>query len=113
MCVAEKGGRKWAVRDARVEPVLDLSGEVSHDIEQGLLGLAFAPSGRHIYVSYTDGSCAVTGGVVYRGQRSPSLQGRYVYGDFCPGLLRALSVQGNGEVYATSLGTGGLYRIDA
>lgn len=97
-----------------------------------------APAGTaapvHTY-PHDDGSCAVTGGVVYRGGRIPSLQGRYVYGDFCSGLLRVLSLQGNdepsdrglgvtveglssfgedqdGEIYVTSLTNGGLYRID-
>ena len=34
--------------------------------------------------------CSVTGGVVYRGARLPSLAGRYVYGDFCTGILWSL-----------------------
>jgi glucose/arabinose dehydrogenase len=59
--VAEKGGRVRALRDGRVDPapVLDLSDQVSGgDVfsgnEQGLLGLAFSPDGRHLYVNYTD-----------------------------------------------------------
>ena len=35
-------------------PVLDLSGRVSDGNEQGLLGLAIAPDGAHLYVDYTD-----------------------------------------------------------
>lgn len=56
--VAEKGGRIRALRDGRVDPapVLDLSGQVSTGSEQGLLGLAFSPDGRHVYVNYTDRS---------------------------------------------------------
>ena len=54
--VAEKGGRVVAIRDGNVDPVpvLDLSSEVSHGAEQGLLGIAFSPDGRFIYANYTD-----------------------------------------------------------
>ena len=51
--VAEKGGRVVAIRDGAVDPtpVLDVSTEVSLGGEQGLLGLAFAPDGRFLYVN--------------------------------------------------------------
>lgn len=54
--IAEKTGRVRAVHDGSVDatPVLDLSGEVSSGFEQGLLGLAFSPEGRRLYVDYTD-----------------------------------------------------------
>jgi glucose/arabinose dehydrogenase len=54
--VAEKPGRVVAIRDGEVDPqgVLDLLGEVSLGGEQGLLGLAFSPDGRFLYVNYTD-----------------------------------------------------------
>lgn len=31
--------------------------------------------------------CSVTGGYVYRGHNIPGLQGRFVYGDFCSGII--------------------------
>jgi glucose/arabinose dehydrogenase len=54
--VAEKTGRVVAIRGGVVDPVpvLDLTGQVSLGGEQGLLGLAFSPSGRNLYVNYTD-----------------------------------------------------------
>jgi glucose/arabinose dehydrogenase len=54
--IAQKSGQVMAVRDGRVlpSPVLDLSAEVSQGGEQGLLGLAFSPDGRFLYVNYTD-----------------------------------------------------------
>jgi glucose/arabinose dehydrogenase len=94
-----------------------------------------APAGTvapvHDY-ALTGGNCAVIGGFVYRGGRIPALQGVYIYGDFCAGRILGLrrrdgadmdlglSVDGlsafgedhNGELYAMSLGDGGLYRID-
>jgi hypothetical protein len=37
-----------------------------------------------------DGFCSITGGYVVRDPGLPSLAGRYVYADFCEGLLRSL-----------------------
>jgi glucose/arabinose dehydrogenase len=39
-------------------------------------------------------NCAVTGGFVYRGGAIPSLQGAYVYGDYCSGKVWALRYDG-------------------
>ena len=54
--VAEKTGRVVAIRDGAADhtPVVDLAGRVSLGTEQGLLGLAFSPDGRFLYVNYTD-----------------------------------------------------------
>lgn len=54
--VAEKGGRVRVIRNGAVDPnpVFDLSGEVSTGGEQGLLGMAFNPSGSHLYVNITN-----------------------------------------------------------
>ena len=54
--VAEKNGRVIAIRGGRVDPspILDLTGQVSTGAEQGLLGLAFSPDGRFVYVNFTD-----------------------------------------------------------
>jgi len=54
--LVEQVGRVRAVRDGRLDPtpVVDISGEVTAGGEQGLLGLAFSPDGRHLYLAYTD-----------------------------------------------------------
>jgi glucose/arabinose dehydrogenase len=54
--LVEQVGRVRAVRDGRLDPtpVLDISGEVTAGGEQGLLGLAFSPDGRYLYLAYTD-----------------------------------------------------------
>jgi glucose/arabinose dehydrogenase len=83
--------------------------------------------------SHSVGGCSITGGYVYRGSQIPSLQGRYVYGDFCSGKVWSLVIQdgkaadvraeainvkslssfgldARGELYATSL-DGTIYAI--
>jgi glucose/arabinose dehydrogenase len=54
--LAEQVGRVRAVRDGQLDPtpVVDLSAKVTAGGEQGLLGLAFSPDGRFLYVAYTD-----------------------------------------------------------
>jgi glucose/arabinose dehydrogenase len=37
-----------------------------------------------------DDGCSVTGGYVYQGAKLPRLAGRYLYGDFCSGVLWSL-----------------------
>ncbi len=77
--------------------------------------------------------CSVTGGYVVRDPELPSLRGRYLYGDFCAGILRsfvpakgearddkAVGVEvpqlssfgedGSGRIYATSL-DGPVFRL--
>jgi glucose/arabinose dehydrogenase len=44
-----------------------------------------------------DGTCAVTGGYVYRGRDLPQLFGAYVFADFCRGRLEALRLR-DGQV---------------
>jgi glucose/arabinose dehydrogenase len=44
---------------------------------------------------HSQGRCAVTGGYVYRGDQIPSLQGHYIYGDYCSGDIWALAYDGN------------------
>ena len=80
-----------------------------------------------------DEGCSITGGYVVRDPELPSLQGRYLYGDFCAGLLRSFvpakgearddrplglevpqlssfGEDGSGRVYATSL-EGPVFRL--
>jgi glucose/arabinose dehydrogenase len=54
--VAEQVGRVRAIRGGRLDPtpVVDISGEVTSGGEQGLLGLAFSPDSRYLYLAYTD-----------------------------------------------------------
>ena len=79
------------------------------------------------------GECSVTGGVVVRDPNLPALRGRYVYGDYCTGVVRSFRIvngratgdrraglnvpslssfgeDARGRVYATSL-NGAVYRL--
>ena len=82
---------------------------------------------------HSDGNCSITGGVVVRDPVLSALKGRYVFGDFCSGIvesarisgLKALDVRNTGlkvdslssfgvdarkRAYATSL-NGPVYRL--
>jgi glucose/arabinose dehydrogenase len=84
--------------------------------------------------SHEDGRCSVTGGFVYRGTAVRTARGRYFYGDYCAGTIwsfrvgnhgrastpvvsgnvpsvSSFGVDGNGELYATSVGNGTLYKL--
>jgi glucose/arabinose dehydrogenase len=54
--VVEQVGRVRAVRGGQLDPapVADISDQVTAGGEQGLLGLAFSPDGRYLYLHYTD-----------------------------------------------------------
>jgi glucose/arabinose dehydrogenase len=52
--VAEQTGAVRALRGGQTTPVVDLSDQVTAGGEQGLLGLAFSPDGRFLYLNYTD-----------------------------------------------------------
>lgn len=43
--------------------------------------------------THDDGWCSITGGYVVRDPGLPALAGRYVYGDFCQGRLRAATLR--------------------
>ena len=53
-----------------------------------------------------DGTCAVTGGYVYRGIAYPSMQGIYFFGDYCQGDIRGLQQETGSWVEQNLLPTG-------
>jgi Glucose / Sorbosone dehydrogenase len=85
--------------------------------------------------SHAGGACSVTGGVVVRDRRLRALAGRYLYGDYCTGVVRSFRIvngkatgdrgvgltvpslssfgqDAGGRVYAVSL-NGPVYRLQA
>jgi hypothetical protein len=63
----------------------------------------FKPEGSTLYghtpptYDYLAG-CAIIGGFVYHGTAIPGLEGRYLFGDWCEGWIRALTVDASGQV---------------
>jgi glucose/arabinose dehydrogenase len=76
--------------------------------------------------------CSITGGFVYRGNSYPSMQGIYIYGDFCKGniwgainnggwetslltiapfMISTFGEDETGEVYVADYGNGKIYQI--
>ncbi|GAA3238661.1 PQQ-dependent sugar dehydrogenase [Actinocorallia longicatena] len=53
--VIEQQGRVRAIRDGRTveRPVLDIGGQISKGGERGLIGIAFSPDGRYLYLDAT------------------------------------------------------------
>jgi glucose/arabinose dehydrogenase len=64
------------------------------------------PNGRDPIIerAHSLGDCAVIGGYVYRGTAIPDLQGAYVYGDLCTGVIRAAVQSGGAIVQSADLG---------
>jgi glucose/arabinose dehydrogenase len=61
----------------------------SHEVRHGpAIGPVFE-------MDHEDGWCSVTGGVVYRGDAIPDLQGAYLFGDYCKPGLAAIRVDGD------------------
>ncbi|MPZ63830.1 MAG: sugar dehydrogenase [Propionibacteriales bacterium] len=52
--VTEQSGRVRRVEDGRVTTALDIRDDIHAEGEQGLLGIAFSPDGRYLYLDYTD-----------------------------------------------------------
>ena len=50
--------------------------------------------------SHSVGGCSVTGGVVISGDIIPALDGVYVFGDYCSGLLWGIARDANGDWHA-------------
>ncbi len=87
----------------------------------------------HVYPISSARECSITGGYVYRGEANPALDGVYIFGDFCSGMVWGLQQVGDawergtlattdfmlssfgederGEIYLADMVGGGIYQI--
>jgi glucose/arabinose dehydrogenase len=110
--VVEQVGRVRAIRNGRLDPtpVVDISGQVTAGGEQGLLGIAFAPDGRILYLDFTDRNgdtrvveLAMRGGRADPGSQRLVLQVDQPYANHNGGMLAF----GPGGYLYIGLGDGG------
>ena len=101
--IGDVGGSRWEEVDytPKVSPGLENYGwnvyegrAIFENKEPSSAGKLVMPIA--VY-SHADGNCTIIGGFVYRGRNVPALRGRYVYGDWCTGLVWSLRQQ-NGKV---------------
>jgi glucose/arabinose dehydrogenase len=66
---------------------------------------------------HSDGNCSITGGVVVRDRILSALRGRYIFGDFCRGVIESARIRGTKarNVHATRLHVNSLssFGVDA
>ena len=108
-------------------------GKAVYDSSKPFNGKGQLVSPTYVY-GHGGGACSVTGGYVYRGSAVAAAQGRYFFGDYCNGVIwsghasaegladvrrEAFTVKGlssfgedtAGELYATSLDSGTVYKL--
>lgn len=95
-----------------LDPNSDAGANLGWNLMEGTLPFAGnEPPDHHAPVheyETTSARCAITGGVVYRGNEVTGLFGAYLYSDFCEGAIRALAVGASGQVVdERSLGVDG------
>jgi hypothetical protein len=60
---------------------------------------------------HATGTCAITGGYVYRGTAIPELAGRYFYSDYCAGFLRSFRFANNQAIERVDWNTPDVGRV--
>jgi glucose/arabinose dehydrogenase len=98
--IGDVGQDAWEEIDyvphAQVKPLLNFGWSVwegNAKFKDAPLGPGALQKPVYVYQHGTAG-CSVTGGYLYRGSAVPSLKGRYIFGDFCSGLIWSGVVSG-------------------
>lgn len=100
--IADVGQNRW--EEINRVPFAQLPGaNLGWNLMEGTASFAGEEPEDHVPPVYTYATggpegCAVTGGVVYRGDAIPELDGVYLYADSCNGTIRGLKVDADGQV---------------
>jgi hypothetical protein len=91
--VADVGQNRW--EEVHVVPLAPGGRNLGWNLMEGGHGYrnpAFDRGGLDVpAVEYEhDDGCSITGGIVYRGRRIPSLVGHYLFADYCRGWIRSV-----------------------
>lgn len=106
--IGDVGGTQREEVDFLPAPERGRGANLQWPLQEGTLRLKGAAPADSVapvfeYDHNDQGGCSITGGVVYRGQRFPSLQGTYLMGDYCTGLIWALVPNRDGGVVRRQL----------
>ncbi|HYC93092.1 MAG TPA: PQQ-dependent sugar dehydrogenase [Thermoanaerobaculia bacterium] len=106
--IADVGQGQW--EEVSFQPASSIGGEnYGWDIMEGTHCFGATNCTRTSLVDpvieyhHSTGGCSVTGGYVYRGVRSPRLQGMYLYGDYCSGRIWGARRNTSGAWVSTQL----------
>jgi glucose/arabinose dehydrogenase len=100
--IADVGQNRW--EEINRVPIAELPGaNLGWNLREGTASFAGEEPEDHVPPVYTYATggpegCAVTGGVVYRGDAIPELDGVYLYADSCNGTIRGLVVDAAGQL---------------
>lgn len=61
--------------------------------------------------SHSNGSCSITGGLVYRGSAMPEIAGHYFYSDYCLGFLKSFRYSSGAATDARTWSVGSLGNV--
>ncbi|HVE69959.1 MAG TPA: PQQ-dependent sugar dehydrogenase [Thermoanaerobaculia bacterium] len=99
--IADVGQGSW--EEVNLQPATSIGGEnYGWDVLEGTRCFGATNCTRTGFIApvieynHSAGACSVTGGYVYRGTRSPRLEGMYIYGDYCNGRIWGARNLGSG-----------------
>ncbi len=104
--IADVGQNKWEeVNVVKTTPGLNFGWNRMEGATCFATTPCAAPDLTQPVVTYShDDGCSVTGGFVYRGTAMPALTGRYLFSDFCSGVLMSLRMPDATVTTSTDLG---------
>jgi glucose/arabinose dehydrogenase len=97
--IADVGQNAW--EEVNFQPASSMGGENYgwnvYEGNESFRGGALPGAIMPVAVYGRDKGCSVSGGYVYRGPLAPGLEGVYLYGDFCSGIIWTMQRDGSGN----------------